>query len=775
MPPDVMQSRDISRLLQAIAITVALVIQISAPLGFVTLRSLEMREALEFKARLSAGRISKYIFANAQLWEFQGTRLSEVIEFPGVDHSTFRQAIVTSAGRTIYKDSSPLSLPVISHREPLTVGGTEVGSLVIETSAYILLVQTLSVAIAAFLIAALSFMTIRHWPLRLVDRTLKDLEAQQRKTRRALVQLEQADLQLRERTHQLVQAQELGRIGDWSLKIGTNAPFLSPVAMAIMRFDATSAPNTLHALSACIVDDGGKERIQAMICDVMQKGVLSSADIRARCGDGTIADLAVSCQVAERFDDRVLRISGTIQDITHRKQAERQLERLAYFDPLTGLANRSMFQQQLEQAVAGAQQNGQPSALMLIDLDRFKEVNDSLGHASGDNLLVTVSRLISHLMPEGQFIARLGGDEIGIILTSACDRRSIEDLSALLVEVISRPLVLGGAEVVIGASIGVAILPGDGATAEEVNKHADLALYRAKDLGRGRCVFFEQEMNELIQQRMMLARDLRVAASQEGGLEVWLQPQIDLARNRVLGFEALMRWNHPTRGFIPPSQFIPIAESSSLICEIGLWILRQSARMAKDWVDAGGQPYEVAVNLSAAQIWQTSIEEDLAQILRETGLPPHLLCLELTESLLADHTEGRVRAALTRLKALGITLALDDFGTGYSSLGYLIQLPFDKLKIDRVFITEAPRSAKARQVLQGIVALGHGLGMMVVAEGVERPEELALLQEFGCDQVQGYIFAEPAPASAAFAYAVRSMVQPPLPDASVQVAQMPAA
>lgn len=758
-----MQNRDISRILCATALAVALLIQISVPVGFAALRTMQKREALEFKGRMSAGRVSKYIFANSTLWEFQGTRLSEVIEFAGVDHSAFRQSILNASGRIVYKDATPLDGPVMAHREALMVGGVQVGTLLIETSLLALILQTVLVALAAFLVAGLSYMTINRWPMRLVDRALSDLEGQQQKTQAALIQLEQADEQLRERTDQLLQAQELGRIGDWSLTLGANEPFLSPVAQSILRLKPGARAATLADIADWIHEASDVARLEAMVGDVIRKGGLHTIDIRLRCGDQSIADLAVSIHVAERVAGRVTRISGTVQDITTRKEAQRQLERLAYFDPLTGLANRSMFQRELAKAVKRAQRNGQPSAILLIDLDRFKEVNDSLGHAAGDELLVKVSQVIGRIVPNNQFVARLGGDEFAIILSETSDRAAIEGIARKLVEATGKPIVLGRAEVVIGASIGIAMLPEHGATAEDVNKNADLALYRAKDLGRGRFVFFQQEMNELIQQKMMLARDLRIAASSDNGLEVWLQPQVDLAGNRVLGFEALMRWHHPTRGFIPPSQFIPIAESSSLICDIGLWILRESARMAKDWIDAGGQPYEIAVNLSAAQIWQTSIEDDLAQVLRETGLPPHLLCLELTESLLADHAEGRVRKALMGLKALGVTLALDDFGAGYSSLGYLIQLPFDKLKIDRIFITEAPKSAKARQVLQGIIALGHGLGMIVVAEGVERQEELDLLKEFGCDQVQGFIFARPAPASAAYAFALKTLHQPPMP------------
>ncbi len=297
------------------------------------------------------------------------------------------------------------------------------------------------------------------------------------------------------------------------------------------------------------------------------------------------------------------------------------------------------------------------------------------------------------------------------------------------------------------------MIPQHGSNLTDLQRNADLALYRAKEEGRGRFSFFEEGMSEAVQHKIVLARDLRRAVDHDSGLSVHYQPQIDLATGRVSGFEALMRWTHPVFGSVSPAEFIPIAESSQLICDLGVWILRQAARQAKSWLDAGEPAREVAVNVSAAQIWNTDFVGEVAQVLNETGLPPHLLCLELTESLLADHSEARFRGVLVELKRLGVTLALDDFGTDYSSLGYLTQLPFDKLKIDRLFIDGITETARACKLLEGIIALGRGLGMTIVAEGAERPEEVGILKGLGCDIVQGYVFARPAVAQEALAVA----------------------
>jgi predicted signal transduction protein with EAL and GGDEF domain len=322
----------------------------------------------------------------------------------------------------------------------------------------------------------------------------------------------------------------------------------------------------------------------------------------------------------------------------------------------------------------------------------------------------------------------------------------------------SGSIALESGDVAIETSIGIVLFPRDADTANDVLRNADLALYQAKEKGRGRLEFFKPDMHAAVHHKAELMRELRNAVTQNVGLSLHYQPQIDLATGRVVGFEALIRWNHPTRGSIPPSEFIPIAESSRLIGDLGSWVLHQAATQAKAWLDAGEPPREIAVNMSAAQIRLVDVVQQVAAVLEATRLPPHLLCIELTESLLADNAEGRMRSMLMGLKGLGVGLALDDFGTGYSSLGYLTRLPFDKLKIDRVFIDGVDKSNRARELLKGIVALGRGLGMTVVGEGAERHGEVDVLRQFGCEQAQGYIFSRPtAPADAlAFAHACQA-------------------
>jgi diguanylate cyclase (GGDEF)-like protein len=445
--------------------------------------------------------------------------------------------------------------------------------------------------------------------------------------------------------------------------------------------------------------------------------------------------------------------NATLNEIRAR---DRDLERLAYYDPLTGLGNRSLFGRALKDRLQICRTSGVGGALLLLDLDSFKEVNDTLGHATGDELLLKVSQIVAGAVPKDHVLARLGGDEFAVIVPECRAQEAVEQLAQSLIAAVAGTLSLRHAEVTADTSIGVVLFPRDGATAGDIMRNADLALYRAKEEGRGRFVVFRPEMHEAIESRTALARDLRSALSQGTGLCVHYQPQIELSTGRVTGFEALTRWSHPTLGNVPPSAFIPVAESSRLIGDLGLWVLREAASQAKAWLDAGEPAREVSVNVSAAQLRHGDIVREVAGVLAETGLPPHLLCIELTESLLADNAEGRVQNALAALEGLGVKLALDDFGTDYSSLGYLTQLPFDKLKIDRIFVDGIVDSQRARELLKGIVALGHGLGMTVIAEGVERQGEVEIVREFGCNQAQGYAFARPGAAADAIAFA-RSM------------------
>jgi diguanylate cyclase (GGDEF)-like protein/PAS domain S-box-containing protein len=572
-------------------------------------------------------------------------------------------------------------------------------------------------------------------------------------------ELRNAEDALRLRSKQLVDAQRLGKIGDWSYSLGAAHVEWGLELFELLRCDPSLRRMDYALLMANYIGDGAQKVLECQK-EIAATGKVGSVDVKYRRGDGVIIDCDVTSKPVYGSDGQLTGFSGTIQDITERKQAEEQLTTLAFYDPLTGLANRALFARRLEAELTECARTGSTAALLLLDLDHFKEVNDSLGHSAGDELLIKVGQIISHALGGMHFLARLGGDEFAIIASRCESQEAAEALARKVIEAVSGSIHLALGEVMIGTSVGLTLVGRSSRDSTELLRIVDLALYSAKEGGRGRFAVFRPEMDACVQHKSLLARELRRAIAEETGLAVHYQPQVCLKTGLIRSYEALVRWRHPTLGEISPSQFIPIAEGSQLIVDLGRWVLREAAGQTKAWIDAGEPERAISVNVSAAQIWHSDLVTDVGRILRETGIAPRLVSLELTESLLVDHAEDRVRTVLNGLKDLGVTLALDDFGTGYSSLCYLKQLPFHTLKIDRVFVEGVAESEQSRDFLQGIVSLGHGLGMAVVAEGAEKLEELRILENLGCDLVQGYIVARPLPAEAANAFA-NSYGRPP--------------
>ena len=572
---------------------------------------------------------------------------------------------------------------------------------------------------------------------------------------------EETKQMLVDRSAQLVDAQTTARMADWSYRMGADDLWWAPQLFHILAFDPGSFRPARDAVMARYLGDGARRVLESQAA-ALRTRTAQKVDVKFRRGDGSVGDFVVTSKALLGPDGTIAGLSGTIQDITERKRVEEQLEQLAYYDPLTGLANRSLFRREVEESVRRWSVGGCESAILLLDLDHFKEVNDSLGHAAGDELLVKVAQLFARAIGPKNFLSRLGGDEFAVIVRDGASPAACAEIAQALIHALAEPIKLTYGEVSVGASVGIVNVCHDYSSAEELLRCADLALYRAKDEGRSRLRFFTLEMSESVHKKVTLGRDLRQALAGGDELTAHFQPQVDLATGRVTAFEALTRWRHPTLGLVPPTEFIPISESSRLIIDLGLWILRRSARAAAGWIAAGEAPRQVSVNVSAAQIWHSDFVNDVAEVLRETKLDPSLLCLELTESLFVDNSSAKVRVTLEALKALGVDLALDDFGTGYSSLGYLAKLPFDKLKIDRTFVSGVDASPKKAELLRGIVGIGRGLGMSVIAEGAERLEEVKALRALGCDAVQGFYYAKPGPAHEAprIADAIEGRVAP---------------
>jgi diguanylate cyclase (GGDEF)-like protein len=430
-----------------------------------------------------------------------------------------------------------------------------------------------------------------------------------------------------------------------------------------------------------------------------------------------------------------------------RRQADERLVHRAYHDPLTGLPNRARLLDRLEQALARAGRRGEPVALLFLDLDRFKLVNDRLGHAAGDRLLIAVADRLQRCVRPGDTVARLGGDEFTILLDGLADATESERLAAEIATALEAPFALDGQEVAITASIGVAVAePGRIIAPADLLRDADVAMYRAKARGKARYELFEPAMGDGAREWAVLAADLRRALEQ-GALELAYQPVVELASGRIAAVEVLARWEDPTRGPIPPDDFVPLAEEVGLIAPLGQWVLGEACRQARAWQDALPEPPVVAVNLSPRQFQQPGLVEDVAEALRTTGLAPHLLALEITEgAMIADADEAV--ATLRQLKGLGVRLVIDDFGTGYSSLTYLQRLPVDQLKVDRQFVAGLGHDAGDAAIVTAVVGLARTLGLGVVAEGVETAEQAVRLRELGCSLGQGFYFGRPQSAEA---------------------------
>jgi diguanylate cyclase (GGDEF)-like protein/PAS domain S-box-containing protein len=438
---------------------------------------------------------------------------------------------------------------------------------------------------------------------------------------------------------------------------------------------------------------------------------------------------------------QVTHFVGVVNDITETRRYQDELEHHVNHDALTGLANRHLLHDRLQQALFRADRRDLTCAVMFLDLDHFKLVNDGLGHAAGDVLLKDVAReLVTILRPEDT-VARFGGDEFVLIATEVQDLSDVTDIAERIVQRLSEPVTIENQEITVSASVGIALYPLDGASVEELLKNADAAMYHAKERGRNTYSFYRKEMNNSISEQFQLKTKLAKAVEQ-GELLLHYQPQAAASNVEIVGFEALLRWEHPELGRIAPDRFIPIAEESGLIVPIGEWVLTRACRFAADLRSQGAEFGRVAVNLSARQFYQATLARTIERILTETGLPPQCLELEITESMMMGNTE-RVLTILSELKEMKVQLAIDDFGTGYSSLGYLRRFPIDRLKIDRSFIDDVPGSQHDATITMAIISLAHNLGMGVIAEGVETRAQLGFLAENDCDEIQGYLLSKP--------------------------------
>jgi diguanylate cyclase (GGDEF)-like protein/PAS domain S-box-containing protein len=562
---------------------------------------------------------------------------------------------------------------------------------------------------------------------------------------------------LNQNQRRLSNAQRIGEMGDWVWDVRRDRIVPSEQAWRIFGHDAPDTSMQGEGFLDILHPDD-QDRVRAAYERAIANGDPFAIEHRIVQSSGQTRHVHQQVEVVE-YDaaGRAVQLAGAVHDITRRKDNEEQIRRLAYFDTLTGLPNRLLFTEQLQKALADAHRQNSQVAVLFVDLDHFKRVNDTLGHSAGDELLRVVSnRLTQSVRPldsisrapsstDGNTIARLGGDEFIVMLNELNDAGDAGVVARRLVAALNEPVTIQGTEFFVSASVGIAMYPYDGADIDTLLMNADTAMYRAKEAGRGGFQFYDRSMNARALERLVMETMLR-RALERNEFVLHYQPRVSLATGRIVGAEALIRWQHPERGLVSPREFIGVAEETNLVIPIGEWALAEVCRQATAWQAAGIVPVPIAVNLASTHLRERNLPDLVARMLAQHGLAADLLEVEVTESVLMADPELSVATA-RRLNDLGVRLSIDDFGTGYSSLSYLKRLPISALKIDQSFVRDIASDPDDAAIITAIIAMAHTLKLKVIAEGVETEAQRVFLKAHGCDEFQGYLMSHPLQAS----------------------------
>jgi diguanylate cyclase (GGDEF)-like protein len=569
-----------------------------------------------------------------------------------------------------------------------------------------------------------------------VTRALHEAETRER--------LERAKQSLRLSESRLARAQKIARMGSWEWDVRTGDIYWSDELYRIFGFTPGSPEKISMKWIFNLVNPADRQAFRKDVFDSVRSCQPFNLIYRSvsRTGAEIVANIQGEVEPGE--DGKAWLISGTILDITARIRAESEIQQLINYDTLTGLPNRSLLHDRLKLVIAQAALEKHVVGVLFLDLDQFKGVNDTLGHRAGDKLLQVVAKRLAASVRESDTLARLGGDEFVIILNGNGSEEGITPVANKILGLISEPVIIDGHEIYTTASIGIAVYPMDGDDGHTLLKHADLAMYQAKELDRNSFHFFSHDMNIKVHERMLLESSMRKALERDEFFLVY-QPQVDARTGQIIGMEALLRWNHPEMGLLSPDKFIYLAEETGFIVPLGEWALQTACRQNKAWQNEGYGNLRVAVNLSGKQFGQQRLDEMISAILRETGLEPRWLEVEITESAIMKNAEANI-SILRKLKEMGISLAIDDFGTGYSSLSYLKHFPITRLKIDRSFVQDITSNPDDAAIAEIIIAMAQTLKLSVIAEGVETRAQMELLSFHNCVEMQGYLFSRPVAA-----------------------------
>ncbi|HSD62002.1 MAG TPA: EAL domain-containing protein [Burkholderiales bacterium] len=717
------------RTVTVIAAGMAAIVAILLPSGYLLRAYYLERTGMEAEADLYALRATEIVNRNPTLWSFQLERLADLVDRDLVetDHLEVR-SLVKQDGTVLASSAGVLSSPVLTARHEIYDAGRVVGEVRISRSMLVSWQRAAGVAVLSFALGLAMFVSLRLLPLRALDRALASL-AQEKERLRVVV--------------------DSAMDGIFSLDRYTRIESLNPAAERIFGYPSQEA----RGQPLCVLLPGLD--VSAVLMGA--RSIVGEGEGRRRDESRFPVEYAVS---RAEGSDSEFRLIGIVRDITERRQSQEALARLANYDTLTGLPNRNLFRDRLRQALARAKRSGTLAALVFLDLDRFKIINDTLGHSVGDELLQAVAKRIREtlretdsvvhmedgLRPEGagnSSVSRLGGDEFTMILEDLERPSQAAPVVQRILDAIGRPLPLAGRLLYVTASAGIAVYPSDDGDADNLLKNADAAMYRAKELGRNSYQFFSEQINRKAHERLELELRLRDALARKE-FSLHFHPQLDILTYRMGSVEALLRWDNPEFGSVEPARFIPVLEETGLISEVGEWVLRSACRWARGWQDSGLPPLRVAVNLSARQFHLGNLELIVEGALRDAGLDAAWLELDITENLVMDHSEAVINT-LNALSARGVRITVDDFGTGYSSLAYLKRFPIRALKIDVSFVRNITHDANDAAITQAIIALGRSLGLNVVAEGVENEGQLAFLAQRGCNEFQGFLVSRPVP------------------------------
>lgn len=720
----------ISRITALIALILAMIVTVGLPLVYFALKYQNIEGKLNAEAEINARLVSRLIVENPDLWRFETHRLDELLSRRPAKGNPEVRRISELNGSVVSENGAALPWPVIRHDEQVMDGGRSIAIMSISTTLRPLLIETLAMLLVGLSLGGGLFVALRVLPFR------------------AILRAEQALIESNEFLARIMENDTNGII-----VIDTSEKILL-VNQALESFCGRSRAD-LHALVSYaelfseVERDEIRARIESLFLGSAQNVRFEQTILRE---DGSSRH--VSCGAAPILkNDDVEAVVISMEDITDRKESEERIRQMSYFDSLTQLPNRALFSSELERSISYARRYNSSFGLMLIDIDNFKRINDTLGHAYGDELLKQVAeRLVSSVrksdylsraLTEGgsEVVARLGGDEFIILLTSFKHEEDAARVANRIIDRASHPYLIKGQEIFATLSIGIATYPGDGVSQDVLFRNADTAMYHAKFLGKNTYQFYRASMNESAMQRLTMENHLfRALDQQEFCLNY--QPKVHIATGDIVGVEALLRWRNPELGQVSPLDFIPLAEENGLIIPITEWVLGEACRQARVWQDAGLPLISVAVNISTQVLKQRNLPEMIRVALEQSQLEPGQLEVEITESIMLHDVAGTIEL-LKQVRDMGVVISIDDFGTGYSSFSYLKQLPVHALKIDRSFVKDLPENVEDSAIVKAIIATSHSLNLKVVAEGVETTQQREFLSWNNCDEFQGYLFSKP--------------------------------